>query len=647
MDKISRQESDPGIKKVSALLKSVTVPHKEDHEWTVMANEIFSALDNTPVHSGKTRLQLPLPDFLKIKPSVAFAVATALVLAALSFQISFMLFIPKPLPNARVVTVQGAVTSGHPRGRASESTLESGNDLLSLPVREGEILETGKDGSCIIALEENTGIALFENSRVEITHASAGKFSAFLEKGTILARVPPPRKGKRFTIVTPNAECHITGTIFKVQVEKDPVSLRTKTTLSVIEGTVQFRSSIRKKMVFDITEGEFSVLEGSDSFATSGQITENRSALKEALQVLAPLDRAVSPLENSAVALSSDPPGAAVFIDGEYTGKTPLYSEFPAGNHTLTFSYLNYYPCDTILTVTADKSHSMTISLERAIVIDSVKAQTPEPVPQKKKKRGFFSLFRKEPEQKPVPPAPKPASISKHPEFIKAMNDLQFGRYTTAIERLRSLALSDDISSESKVTVLEKMALCHKKNRQFDNALTIYNSMYEIVGSGVKKDNLLWEIITIKIDRLQDYAGAEMDLVEYLIAYPDGLWLFEAYVRLAEMQYLLDKPEAAARTYKKHVEYFSGKQDVHRSIYALAQIYRTELDNCSEALKWYTKLISEYPQSTYKENSVFWRAECFSRLGRSQEAKQEYQYYLSHFPQGRWKEAAAARMQAR
>ncbi|MBD3320200.1 MAG: PEGA domain-containing protein [Chitinivibrionales bacterium] len=345
---------------------------------------------------------------------------------------------------------------------------------------------------------------------------------------------------------------------------------------------------------------------------------------------------------------STEPSGAELFINGEYAGKTPLLRELGQGNHAISLSYLNYHPCDTSITIVQGEKQSFAARLERVVTVDTIHPKSAAKPAPEKEKRGLLSIFRKLRREPEPGPAPKPADrITKHPAYIKAMNDMKFGRYATAIERLAPLVSIQNAAPESKSIVLEKIALCYKKDRRFDKALSVYTTMYEFVESRSKKDNLLWEMITIKIDRMQDYEHAEMDLVEYLIAYPDGIWLSEAYIRLAEIQYLLDKPEASARTYKKHIEHFAGSQEAGQSIYALAQICRTELDDCSRAIQWYTRLISEYPRSTYKENCIFWRAECFSRLGRSKEAKKEYQHYLSHFPTGRWKQAAAARMQAR
>jgi hypothetical protein len=98
----------------------------------------------------------------------------------------------------------------------------------------------------------------------------------------------------------------------------------------------------------------------------------------------------------AAVAVTSEPPGATIELDGNASGTTPGSVEMPRGKHTLKLSMEGYDPITVDLDVKPGEQSSQELTLQQA-------APPPEPEP--------------EPEAAPAPAAP-PEPRSKLPAYI-------------------------------------------------------------------------------------------------------------------------------------------------------------------------------------------------------------------------------------
>jgi TolA-binding protein len=160
----------------------------------------------------------------------------------------------------------------------------------------------------------------------------------------------------------------------------------------------------------------------------------------------------------------------------------------------------------------------------------------------------------------------------------------------------------------------------------------------------IEKSNLLWEIINVKANCLQDYEGAEKDITAYIKSYPNGAWIESAYSKLGEIQYITGKYSKAIGTFRYHINLFKSSNMVENSIYTLANILRMDVKECEMASKWYSKLLKEYPSSKYYGNALFERAECFEKLNMHSKARNDYKKYLELFPDGHLKTLCLSRL---
>jgi len=200
------------------------------------------------------------------------------------------------------------------------------------------------------------------------------------------------------------------------------------------------------------------------------------------------------------------------------------------------------------------------------------------------------------------------------------------------------------ISTTEKIRIMKKISECYKGMGNFQVTLNSLTNRYGKAEDGIEKSNLLWEIINVKANCLQDYEGAEKDITTYIKSYPNGAWIESAYSKLGEIQYITGKYSKAIGTFRYHINLFESSELVEKSIYTLANILRMDVKECEMALKWYSKLLKEYPSSKYYGNTLFERAECYEKLNKNEKARNDYKKYLELFPDGHLKTLCLSRL---
>jgi tetratricopeptide (TPR) repeat protein len=638
MDTLTQQDQKQSIQRLHTLLQGIDAPAKSEEQWDRLSQRVFGTLD---ARSGgaprqwRISFMLPQLSVLQLSAAASTVAAVLLIAAGLSLRIS----VGQPLPTASVIRSQGAVeVSWVGSGRADPN--RPWNCVVpSLGISKGLVLRTPQAGAVTIGLEPGTGIEVGENSIVEIRQVTSKYIAVFLEKGTVLAEVSKRAHGQSFRILTPNAECRVVGTIFKVDVTRDSRDNALNTTLSVMRGEVRMVRRAGSDGV-SVAEGQYASVRNVSvtavlPLAASEQTDRSVQLLKAGLAES-------GPQRSSVMSFASEPSGAEVFVDGVSQGATPLSLAQTPGAHRVSISYLNFDPWDSLVTVGVRAAANIDVSMKRcAARSKDASSSTPSTVRRlvKGSVRGSGVAA--------LPAEPEPAAVADAPEFVQAMAQIEGKKYEEAIAGLAELGEREGLSVADRLAVLGHVVTCLRHLGRFQQALTVLDRMYDMADTPVRKDKILWETVVLKADNLADYQGAEMDLIEYLVTQPQGIWIYEAYTKLAEVQYLLKKYKAAARTYEQLIAAFPDESDLASAVYALAYIERHDLDDCETAVRWYTRLVKDYASSEYLEDATFWRAECYSRLGRVREAREEFQKYSDMFPTGRWKQAVAEQMRGR
>jgi TolA-binding protein len=71
-------------------------------------------------------------------------------------------------------------------------------------------------------------------------------------------------------------------------------------------------------------------------------------------------------------------------------------------------------------------------------------------------------------------------------------------------------------------------------------------------------------------------------------------------------------------------------------LYSLARIYSRDMQDCDKALSIYSQIESEFPNSNFAEDALFWKAECLFQLKRISQSVSAYKQYLTRYPDGKW-----------
>jgi outer membrane protein assembly factor BamD (BamD/ComL family) len=399
------------------------------------------------------------------------------------------------------------------------------------------------------------------------------------------------------------------------------------TRLSVFKGRVEM-TSVADTDERDIVEaGHAATLDGTkleapDALAEAQPPVREISILKLALDM--PAEE--TPDTWGIVEIASTPPGASVVIGTEVVGKTPMVMVRPAGQTEIDLIHPDYPPQRRSLKV----GHNEFLSFEHRLESND----TPSPSPRRTARRVARPPRRE---------AKGGSDILENPHYIEALIHMTIGEYRKALALLDSLEERPETGHHDRKILADKRQECYRGLGDFRRALASHEQRYRTAPDTRAKAAALWQTATIRATCLGDYEGAERDLVNYIVSYPEGVWIEQAYLRLAEVQALQDDLRAAIETYRRHLKHFPHSAGRDKVLHALARL-EGEGKRYSEAEKHYRLLLERHPQSRYAESALFYRAECLRTLNRDAEARTAYRAYLARYPQGHWRESCTRRL---
>ncbi|OGJ89688.1 MAG: hypothetical protein A2487_01175 [Candidatus Raymondbacteria bacterium RifOxyC12_full_50_8] len=495
---------------------------------------------------------------------------------------SFFWFLRKPLPIAvlSLLLALGTATFIIMMKRPNETVVTASEKAL-LNVKKGDVFATNASDGLFAGLTPNTGFYLYKNSLARIQASEAGNTIVRIDSGEAVFTVAKLNAQQKFCVLTPNAECVIVGTKFSVAVNKKNGTSFPSTELTVLSGIVEIRS-----LVSPVTSEQ---VEGGSAVLVCGTTIKKYPAQS----AMARLSEIVWNLQGSL--------GLA-----QTSGPFPLPSE------------------------TAPAMQPVPTAPQKPLAQGQI--QIPVPLQTESSAQPILPVFISR------------EALLENPEYLMACNDIKNGNYSNALKTLQALDDRTDITRAAGDEILEKISLCYRGMGDFASVVTVLRYVEKNTANMVKKDNVLWETALIEASNLKNYTHAEKDLKQYISQYKNGLWIHEAYIKLAEIQYLMKNPQAAVETYSEYIDRFPGNPIIDKAIYNMAYLMGSELYDCKAAIKCYEQLQQSFPESRFLENSIFWQADCLNRLGQFNEARKEYQRYIQLFPEGRWSPAARERL---
>jgi tetratricopeptide (TPR) repeat protein len=463
-------------------------------------------------------------------------------------------------------------------------------------------------------LDQGSVFELSQNSTVSFKEISRRHLLFGLDKGSILFKVSKRLKDQKFIISTPSASCIVVGTVFKVDVRDSTATSPMQTVLTVYEGKVKFATD--NQVVF-VATGQTCHAEKS-AFGAIRAISELETPIEDISVLELLVNRGNPPgAPYGLIDVTTQPDQAIVIIDDSLSGKTPLMARKSIGRHSLLITANGYAAFEKAIEIGKDSISRVSECLKKAPCNDKI------------------SLHLVKHVVSPVVVQPESTLVAV-PEYVEAMVQLTVGEYQKAVGILDSLKNNQPIDMKSRMSIMKKINSCYAKLGDFRKALERLEEKLEKTTSNTDKENLLWEVANMKANCIGDYQGAEMALVELLVIDPTGIRAHDAYGKLAEIQYMLNKYESAAATYRKHITQYPNDPDMDKSLFSLANIIDNDMHNYKDALVLYTKLIKAYPHSSFFNASLFARAECLIKLGRNAEARNDLKKYLKEAPEGLW-----------
>ncbi|MBN1984369.1 MAG: FecR domain-containing protein [Chitinivibrionales bacterium] len=633
-----KETQDATVDKLSELLRRVAViPQKQEHEWQILENSIIEQL---AIPGSTKRSVLPRLSDFTVKNLFTPSYVTPLVALILITTLALFFFHDtvqrhKNFSTTAIMAIQGTVSITDQNG-----TLHSLNHG-SFHFQEKSTFQTTKGATAIVQIDSGSYIILSENSTLQIEDASQSTIELNLQRGEIVSTVSKRLKNQKFSVTTPNSICTIVGTIFDVSVT-NPSNHSVLTKLAVLEGTVAIANRSKHNETILVNAGQS--ICAQDSVIQPVQTMNDPTSTQYLLELLQCGSELFGQPDTSLglVSVLSTPPNAQVRINDSLIGITPLVTLLHAGKYALTVQHRSaYLPWQQTITVGSSTPVFFDATLSSSIAV---------PNEQETKKVSRQSLKKKVRTLQQVPltvettetgHASAPASLGtkdfgfiQNPAFVEALVQMTIGEYQKALAIFDSLKELPQISITEKIRIMGKIAACYKGIGNFTVTLQNLNSRYATAASPTEKSNLLWEIINVKANCLEDYEGAEADILTYIKNYPRGSWIEPAYLKLGEIQYICGKYAKALGTFHYHLNLFKTSKLRARSLYTLANIMRLDIRDYTMALKWYDQLLTQFPTSGYFGNALFERAQCFEKMGQPEKALQDYQTYLRKFPNG-------------
>ncbi len=632
MKKLNNQETDPVVKGLQKLLSALTFKERSEQQWQVLENNLFAQLDEIeskshPVKRWRYSFGFPF------QFGRGAVVATSITLCVVLLSTLFFGILPHttaPLVESRILGVRGQVVVtdenasevGFQQVTVAQHNLDTFDKGAIL--KANQIIEASEQAKLVVQIDNQSHFILSENSKLTVRKANSREIELYLHRGEFFCSLKKRDKSQTFTVLTPNTISRIIGTIFTIRTHANDNDKRI-TNLSVFKGKVKI-SNYEEYLGHDfISSGQsiqVSTKERGDVFSLDKDQMPIRSL--SLLKLLSNSNNATDSM--GMLDIRSEPLGAEVYIHGEPVGKTPLLTKYRKGAYEITVKREGFNPWSSIVSLAEGKIAFVEPHLSK----DSSKIDMMPPFVSAKKRRAPLRSSQ----YKSSLPSADMHDFSLNPAFIEALIQMTIGEYQKALVVLDSLKVIPGISLTNKVEIINKIAECYRGMGNFHKTLGILDMKYRGESNPVRKSNLLWEMIILKANCLGDFNGAKANLQTYIHTYPQGSWIETAYAKLGEVYVLLENYAKAVSTYKAHIQRFGSGKNVENSLYTLANINRSKLDNCKEALHWYSKLIKTYPHTSFMGSALFERAECYRAYGMPRKAKKDYEQYLSLFPTG-------------
>jgi tetratricopeptide (TPR) repeat protein len=367
---------------------------------------------------------------------------------------------------------------------------------------------TGANSALAYRLDKRISVVTFEGSEASFNRLSGGKIIVDLSKGSLVARLARPLRGK-FVVKTPAGVIEATGTVFVVRVVD-----RFTSHVWLLEGSVEITPESGRSS--SLRAPAYAVLESKSQQIKDPADPTGRDLLTRAQT----LDPFILDAELGWVSLSSHPSGADVVINEVVIGKTPLVVARAVGQLEVKVRSKGHQ----------DSISSLLIKPERILA-------------------HRFDLTVQAASLAKVDPQPKIKPVKEKDPLAEIKKLLAKREYARATKELTGYLVRKP--NDPKATFL--LGDAHRLSGKADNALLAYRKV-----AAASHDPNLSEAAFYQVGRLQLHVlskpnQARQTFERLVKDFPNGLLRQEVSFHLAECQIALKNYSAAIKTLQAYL----------------------------------------------------------------------------------------------
>ncbi len=373
-------------------------------------------------------------------------------------------------------------------------------DMLKTEIPSTGPIQSEKGGSLTIVnkkgfveLHNGSGVEIIRASEREVRYAAhfADADKQLVGQGNAVFFVNRQKKNQRYIVTTRDYRIEVTGTYFKLRPDIDnhiSVAVREGTVRIVFnDGEIRFLKA-GQGLAYDLNTNAFATI--NDGITISRQELEQFPSIQD--------------LHNyQRLSIRSDP-FAEVRIDGRFVGTSPLLILQPRGSHTISVRKKGYRTVDTTVILNATDPSFVVCTLDKN---------------------------------------PKKHRTDRIKNVLVHRDGEKDGQQENSSKPSSDTLLST-INKENDFQAAESL-----ENKNWRKAWILYRAIFEnMQAPRLTREAALFSMARLEADRGSDMTQAREAFLKYLAFFPNGNFVGESWLRLAELEFEHDQ--------NKSIEYY-------------------------------------------------------------------------------------------
>jgi len=214
--------------------------------------------------------------------------------------------------------------------------------------------------------------------------------------------------------------------------------------------------------------------------------------------------------------------------------------------------------------------------------------------------------------------------------YFRGLELLNNKEYGAAVKNLEK-SLKYGLDKNTEIAATYWLAEAQYKNAQFSDAVQSYK-IYQKLSEAQKDENyaLSFYGLGYALMEIKKYNEAEKAFADFLaVKGMDGELVSDAYLRLADCQFMQKKVPEAIANYEKCFKLEQSNADYALFQIAMLQGYQKKV---SQKVTLLEQLLQKFPNTAYKPEAEFELASTYHALNQYKKAIDAYQLFIKNYP---------------